>query len=150
MPFGLTNAPATFQGYINRALSGYLDIFCVVYLDYVLVFSQKGEDHWDHVRKVMDRLRQYSLYVNLKKCSFATDCVEFLGFIVRTDGVTMDLSRVEAITKWPTPSSFNDVQIFLSFANFYRRFIKGYSKIVGLITDLLKGSVLGKKLGLFA
>jgi transposase InsO family protein len=150
MPFGLTNAPATFQGYINRALSGYLDIFCVVYLDDVLVFSQLGEDHWDHVRKVMDRLRQYSLYINLKKCAFATESVEFLGFIVRTDGVTMDPSRVDTILEWPTPTTFKDVQIFLGFANFYRRFIKGYSKIVGPITDLLKGSVQGKKAGPFS
>jgi hypothetical protein len=68
---------------------------------------------------------------------------------VRTDSVTIDLSCVEAITKWPTPSSFKDVQIFLRFINFYRRFIKSYSKIVALITDLLKGSVQGKKLGPF-
>jgi transposase InsO family protein len=76
-------------------------------------------------------------------------CTITLGFIVRTDGVTMDPSRVEAITKWPTPASFNDVQIFLGFANFYRRFIESYSKIVGPITDLLKGSVQGKKPGPF-
>jgi transposase InsO family protein len=149
MPFGLTNAPATFQGYINQALSGYLDIFCVVYLDDVLVFSQKGENHWDHVKKVMDRLRQYSLYINLKKYAFATNCIEFLGFIVRTDGVTIDPSRVSAILEWPTPANFKDVQIFLGFANFYRRFIKSYSKIVGPITDLLKGSIQGKKSGPF-
>jgi hypothetical protein len=68
---------------------------------------------------------------------------------VRTDGVTMDPSRVEAITKWPTPSSFKDVQIFLRFTNFYRRFINSYSKIIALIIDLLKGSVQGKKPGPF-
>jgi hypothetical protein len=59
------------------------------------------------------------LYINLKKCAFATDCVEFLGFIVRTDGVMMDPSRVETVLKWPTPASFKDVQIFIGFANFY-------------------------------
>jgi hypothetical protein len=68
---------------------------------------------------------------------------------MRTNSVTIDLSRVEAIIKWPTPILFKDVQIFLGFANFYRRFIKGYSKIMGLIIDLLKGSIQGKKLGLF-
>ena len=149
MPFGLTNAPATFQGYINRALSGYLDIFCVVYLDDVLVFSQEGEDHWGHVKKILDRLRHYSLYINLKKCAFAVTSVEFLGFVVRTDGVMMDPRRVDAIKNWPTPMSFKDVQIFLGFANFYRRFIKGFSVIAGPITELLKGSVRGKKAGPF-
>jgi hypothetical protein len=149
MPFGLTNAPATFQGYINRALAGYTDVFCVIYLDDILIFTKKGEDHWDQVRQVLDRLRQYSLFVNLRKCVFATQAVEFLGFIVRPDGVEMDPRRVEAVVHWPTPISFRDVQIYLGFANFYRRFIKHFSVIARPITDLLKGSVQGKKSGPF-
>jgi hypothetical protein len=99
MPFGLTNAPATFQGYINRALSGLVDVFCVVYLDDILIFSDNEEEHWKHVAHVLERLQRYRLYANLKKCQFAVNQVEFLGFIVSTDGVSMDPSRVDVIVK---------------------------------------------------
>jgi hypothetical protein len=94
MPFGLTNAPATFQAYINKALAGYVDDFCVVYLDDILIYSSSREKHVEHVRKVLERLQQFALYANRKKCTFFTQEVEFLGFIVSPQGVTMDESRV--------------------------------------------------------
>ena len=149
MPFGLANAPATFQAYINRALAGLVDVTCVVYLDDILIFSKNPDDHWQHVKEVLDRLRQYQLYVHLKKCEFATTQVEFLGFIVSTDGVAMDDRRVQTIKEWPYPKSYREVQVFLGFANFYRRFIHKYSAIAGPLTGLLKGSKGGKKSGPF-
>lgn len=149
MPFGLCNAPATFQAYINKALAGITDVFCVVYLDDILIFSKEGEDHWDHVKQVLRRLRKFNLYVNLKKCVFAVKEVEFLGFLVNTEGVKMDPRRVDAIQKWPLPRSFRDIQVFLGFANFYRRFIRNFSKIAKPLTDLLRGSENGKKTGPF-
>ena len=149
MPFGLTNAPATFQGYINRALSGLVDVFCVVYLDDILIFSENPEEHWRHVAEVLRRLRQYQLYANLKKCRFGVREVEFLGYIISPEGVAMDPSRVEPITKWESPQSYRDVQVFLGFANFYRRFIHKYSSIAKPITDLLKGAKNGRKDGPF-
>ena len=97
MPFGLTNAPATFQAYINKSLAGLLDHFCVAYLDDVLIYSNSPEEHLDHVRQVLERLRKYRLYANLKKCEFSTTQVEFLGFIVFIDGVTMNQRRVDTI-----------------------------------------------------
>ena len=147
MPFGLANAPATFQAYINKALRGYADIFCVVYLDDILIYSETPELHREHVRKVLERLRQFQLYANLKKCVFSTTQVEFLGFIVSTAGVAMDQRRVTTITEWPTPKTFRDIQVFLGFCNFYRRFIHRYSKIASPLTSLLKGSKDGKKVG---
>ena len=90
MPFGLVNALATFQAYINQALIGLININCVVYLDNILVFSNDPSKHWDDVRKVLKRLRKYQLFVNLKKCEFHTTKVEFLGFIISTNGVAMD------------------------------------------------------------
>jgi transposase InsO family protein len=149
MPFGLTNAPATFQSYINQALSGLVDIFCVVYLDDILIYSQTREEHTLHVRRVLERLKKWSLYANPKKCVFYTDRVEFLGFIVSREGVAMDPSRVSAISEWPIPKSYHDVQVFLGFANFYRRFIENYSKLAGPLTSLLKGSKKGRKTGPF-
>ena len=147
MPFGLTNAPATFQAYINRALAGLLDESCVVYLDDILIFSDTREEHVRHVNEVLERLEKFALYANLKKCFFFRQEVEFLGFIVGVAGVTMDPSRVDAVRDWPTPCTFDEVQIFLGFANFYRRFIKHYSRIVNPLTGLLKGSEKGKKHG---
>ena len=129
MPFGLTNSPATFQAYINKALSGLVNVICVVYLDDILIYSENLEDHRRHVREVFERLRRFSLYANLKKYSFFQTEVEFLGFIVGRQGTRMDPKRVEAVTQWPQPKSVHNIQVFLSFVNFYRRFIEGYSHI---------------------
>jgi hypothetical protein len=149
MPFGLTNAPATFQAYINEASSDLLDIICVAYLDDIVVYSESVEEHEDHVRQVLDRLRKYSLYCKLSKCQFSTTEMEFLGFIVGTAGVSMDPRRVATVRDWPPPESYHDIQIFLGFANFYRRFIHRYSAVVAPITNLLKGMQKGRKSGPF-
>src|ERR1700732_5047231 len=119
---GLTNAPTTFQAYINRALSGLVDSICIVYLDDILIYSNTREEHERHVREILERLRRFGLYANLKKCIFFAEEVEFLGFIVGRQGIRMDPTRVESITSWPQPKSIHDVQVFLGFVNFYRRF----------------------------
>jgi transposase InsO family protein len=147
MPFGLTNAPATFQAYINRALAGLVDVCCVVYLDDILVYSDTHARHVRDLRAVLERLRKFALYASWKKCKFFTDEVAFLGYTVGSAGVSMDRSRVATVEEWPTPTSFRDVQVFLGFANFYRRFIRNYSKIVAPLTSLSKGSKNGKKTG---
>ena len=97
MPFGLTNTPTTFQAYINKSLTGLMDKFCVVYLDDILIYLDAQLEHLDHVKQMLERLRQFGLYASLKKCDFFTTKVEFLGFIVSTNGVAMDQSRVAAI-----------------------------------------------------
>jgi transposase InsO family protein len=143
MPFGLTNAPATFQSWINKALAGYIDDFVIVYLDDILIFSSCESEHREHLGKVLNRLRQYALYCKLSKCQFFQNKVEFLGYIVTPGGVRMDESRVETIKDWPIPTSYKDVQQFLGFANFYRRFIPGYSGTIAPLTGLFKGSSKG-------
>ena len=105
MPFGLGNASATFQAYINKALRGLVDAICAIYLDDILIYSQEPAEHWRHVELVLQRLHDFQLYVNLKKCQFNTTRVEFLGFIVSTEGVTMDPDRVATIEEWPNPTS---------------------------------------------
>lgn len=147
MPFGLTNAPATFQAYINRALAGLVDICCVVYLDDILIYSESRDQHARDLCAVLARLRKFALYANRKKCRFFTQEVEFLGYIVSTAGVAMDKRRVDTIEEWPTPTNLREVQVFLGFANFYRRFIRNYSKIVAPLTALSKGAKAGKKPG---
>jgi len=147
MPFGLTNAPATFQEYIHRALAGLLDITCIVYLDDILIYSKTREGHAEHVRAVFERLRQYDLYLNRNKCEFFVQQVDFLGYQISEAGVQMEPSRVKAIQNWPTPQTHKDIQVFIGFTNFYRRFIHQYSKITAPITSLLKGSKDGSKTG---
>lgn len=149
MPFGLTNAPATFQAYINQALTGLLDVCCIAYLDDIVIYSTIVEEHANDVRKVLDRLRRFSLYVKLSKCFFSTQEIPLLGFIVSVKGVSMDMRRVKTITEWPPPDSYLEIQVFVGFANFYRRFIFRFSVVIAPMTDLLKGMVKGKKTGPF-
>ena len=149
MPFGLANAPATFQAYMNETLEGLVDTICVVYLDDILIYSQREEEHANHVREVLGRLREANLYVKLSKCEFNTKKVSFLGYTVTTEGVAMESDRVAAIAEWPTPRTYREVQVFLGFANFYRRFVKSYSSVVAPMTGLMKGAKAGKQTGPF-
>jgi hypothetical protein len=138
MPFGLTNAPASFQQLMNEVLREYLDNSVIVYLDDILIFSNTREEHVNHVKSVLSKLRHNRLWAKAEKCKFFQTSVDFLGYIVSTDGISMDPSKVKSILDWPAPKSVKDIQVFLGFANFYRRFIKNYSKITAPLTKLLR------------
>lgn len=138
MPFGLSNAPATFQARINEVLRPYLDIFCTAYIDDVLVYSNTLKEHRKHVNIVLQALRDAGLYLDIKKCEFEVQEVTYLGMIVSTAGVRMDPAKVACITGWEDCSNVKDVQAFLGFANFYRRFIKNFSRIVRPLVALTR------------
>ena len=139
MFFGLSNAPASFQGYINKILAEKLDVFVIVYLDDILIYTEDpGQGHVEAVRWVLDVLRRHGLFANLKKCRFHKDEVCFLGYVVSAQGVRMEDERIEAVKNWPEPTSVRDIQVFIGFANFYRRFIRGFSRIAAPLTSLLK------------
>lgn len=138
MPFGLTNAPATCQQFVNDTLRQFLDRFCVVYLDDILIYSQSHEEHKKHVRLILETLLKAGLYVKGEKCEFFTSSTTFLGFVVSTSGISMDPTKVSTITEWKPPANVKDLQSFLGFANFYRRFIGCYSAKVKPLTNLLK------------
>ena len=140
IPFGLANAPSTFQSYIDKALHHLLDVTVIVYLNDILVYSDNVEEHEGYVKEVLEALQETGLFAKLEKCEFSVDTVEFLGFIVNPTGITMDPNRVTTVTEWPTPASVKDIQSFLGFCNFYRRFIFQYSKIAKGLTELTKGS----------
>src|SRR5271155_1579727 len=152
VPMGLTNAPATFQAYINKALRGLVDNFCIVYLDDILVFSKTKEEHEQHLQQICDRLQQAELYAKPSKCQFFQKELEFLGFIISTTRIHMDPKRVQTIKEWEShpPRSYRDLQVLLGFCNFYRRFIRHYSAIARPLTALLKGSQNGRKTGDFS
>ena len=139
MPFDLTNAPASFQGYINKIFAEKLDIFVIVYPDDILIYTKDDRDgHVAVVRWVLEQLRKFSLYANLKKCPFHQDKVWFLEYVVSLKGIRMEDEQIEAIKQWPEPQSVRDIQVFLRFAKFYRRFIQGFSWIAAPLTSMLK------------
>ncbi|XP_023553652.1 uncharacterized protein LOC111811140 [Cucurbita pepo subsp. pepo] len=141
MPFGLTNAPSTFMRLMNHVLREYLGKFVVVYFDDILVYSKSLDDHITHVRNVLTTLRNECLYVNLKKCSFCMEKVNFLGFVVSSNGVEVDEEKVKAIKEWPTPKNVSEVRSFHGLASFYRRFIKNFSTIASPLNELVKKNV---------
>ena len=141
MPFGLTNAPATFQHFMNDIFSDLLDTFMVVYLDDILIYSEDPKQHAEHVREVLRRLRKHGLFLNPAKCEWHAETVEYLGFILSPSGLSMDTAKVQVIQDWPTPRKIKDIQSFLGFANFYRRFVHGYSDIVAPMTRLTRKNI---------
>ena len=129
VPFGLTNAPAFFMNLMNKVMMDFLDQFVVVFVDDILVYSSTQEEHEQHLRKVLARLRENKLYAKFSKCEFWTKEIAFLGHIITGEGVKMDPEKVKAILEWKTPTNVKEVRSFLGLAGYYRRFIEGFSKI---------------------
>ncbi|KAJ1573264.1 hypothetical protein NDA15_002942 [Ustilago hordei] len=138
MPFGLANALAHFQSFINDIFRDIIGIYVVVYLDDFLIFSDTEEAHVKHVTEVLTRLRSNRLFAKLSKCEFHTKTVEFLGYIIKPTGIEMDPEKVRTVKEWPMPESIHDIQRFLGFANFYRRFIAHFARIAKPLTALVK------------
>lgn len=144
-PFGLAGAPSTFQRYINWTLRDFLDDFASAYLDDILIFtSGSRSEHRQHVRKVLERLRQAGLQLDIDKCEFEVQSTKYLGFIVDAGkGVRMDPEKIKAILEWERPKSTKGVRSFLGFANFYRQFIRDFSGLTAPLTDLTKKEAQG-------
>ncbi|XP_053486038.1 uncharacterized protein LOC128610642 [Ictalurus furcatus] len=139
MPYGLTNAPSVFQNLINDALRDMLGRYVIAYIDDILIYSTSLEEHVQHVRHVLQRLLQYQLYVKAEKCEFHQHTISFLGYVISPRGVAMDQRKIQAVVEWPTPRTVRELQRFLGFANFYRRFIRDFSKVAQPLTSLLRG-----------
>jgi hypothetical protein len=138
MHYGLTNAPASFQRFMNNVFKDMLDVCVVIYLDDILIYSDDPAKHNDHVRKVLRCLHTNNLYAKIEKCEFSITTMSFLGFVISPEGLQMDDLKIQVIRDWPTPRKVKDVQSFLGFANFYRRFIANYSDITVPLTWLTR------------
>ena len=141
MSFGLSNTPAAFQWFMNKVFGDLLDMFVVVYLNDILIYSNNLEDHQGHVKEVLKRLWKHKLYASSAKCVFHKESVKFLGFILGPKGLTMDEQKVKTIRDWPISRRIKEIQSFLGFSNFHRRFIHNYSRIIAPLTFLTQKKV---------
>ncbi|EUC59886.1 Transposon Tf2-1 polyprotein, partial [Rhizoctonia solani AG-3 Rhs1AP] len=138
MPFGLKNAPAVFQRFMNDIFYDLIDVSVIVYLDDILIFSNNREDHTRDVREVLKRIRENNLFLKLSKCYFYTTEVTYIGIVITPEGFSMEKEKIKAIKEWKEPKTVKQLQSFLGFCNFYRRFIKDFSSIVKPLTILTR------------
>jgi hypothetical protein len=131
MSFGLTNAPAYFMYLMNSVFMPEL----------ILIYSKTKEDHANHLRVVLQRLRDHRLYAKFSKCEFWLDSVKFLGHTISSEGISVDPTKVQEVMDWKPPTSVHQIRSFLGLAGYYRRFIPDFSKIAKPMTELLKKEV---------
>ena len=136
MSFGLINAPANFMDLINRIFKPYLDLFVILFIDYILIYSRNEEDHASHLSVVLQTSRDKELYAKFSKCEFWLKSVEFLGHIVSSKGIKVDTQKIEAVQSWPRTTSPTDIRSFLGLAGYYRRCVEGFFSISSPLTKL--------------
>jgi len=136
MPFSLTNTPTAFQRFMNDIFSDLLDVCVMIYLDDILIYSNNMSKHHRHVKEILKHLRKAGLYTKAEKCEFHSESVEYLRYILSLSGLTMSNDKIKIIQNWPESKKVKDIQSFLGFANFYRRFILNYLDIVIPLTYL--------------
>ena len=134
MPFGVTNAPTVFMDYMNKILRPFLNKFVEVFIDDILICSRTQEEHAEHLRLVLGILIEKQSYAKLSKCEFWMEEVQFSGHVISAQDIAVDPTKVEAVVKWESPKSATEIKSFMSLTDYYRRFIKGFSKIVTPLT----------------
>jgi hypothetical protein len=141
LSFGLTNAPAHFTYLMNSVFMPELDKFVVVFIDDILIYSKNKDEHAEHLRIVLTRLREHQLYAKFRKCAFWLEEIQFLGHVLPAKGIAVNPSKVKDILELKSPTTVHQVRSFLRLAGYYHRFIPDFSKIVKPITELLKNDV---------
>ncbi|KAH9244120.1 hypothetical protein BASA81_018502 [Batrachochytrium salamandrivorans] len=138
MSFGFANAPPHFQWVMNSILRDMIGKYVLVYLDDIIIYSEDEAAHLRHVRSVLQRLREKNLYCKMEKCFYGKKKLHYLGYVISPAGIEMDQTKIASVQNWPTPGKVHDIQVFLGFTNFYRRFVPNYAKITQPLTSLLK------------
>jgi hypothetical protein len=139
--FGLTNAPRTFMCLMNVVLCSFIGKFVVVYFDDILIYSKLLDEHIEHLHAVFGALREARLFANLEKCTFCTNRVAFLGYVVTPQGIVVDEAKIEAIKSWPIPITLTQLRSFLGLVGFYQRVVRDFSTIAAPLNDLTKKGV---------
>lgn len=139
MPQGITNAPSTFQRLMERCVGEMNLKVVLVFIDDLIIFSSSLEEHEQRLKRVLQRLKEYGLKLAPGKCKFFQTSVRYLGHVVSEKGVETDPEKVKALTTWPIPTNLKELQSFLGFAGYYRRFIQGYSHVIRPLTELTSG-----------
>ena len=119
----------------------YLDLFVIVFIDDILVYSKSREEHEKHLRIVLEMLREKKLYAKFSMCEFWLDSVSFLGHVVSKEGMMVDPSKIEIVKNWVRPTNVSEIRRFVGLASYYRRFVKGFSSIASQLTNLTKQNV---------
>lgn len=138
MPYGVTGGPATFQAVMNELLAPFLRKFVVVFIDDVLIYSKSWSEHLHHLHQVFSILQHHQFYIKLTKCSFAKQQLHYLGYVISSDGVSTDPSKVQIIANWPPPQSVKELRSFLGMTGYYRKFVKNFGLLAKPLTNLLK------------
>jgi hypothetical protein len=141
MPFGFIKAPAIFQRFMNDTLRKYLNVFCIIYLNDILIYNRTRKKHLSHVRKMLEFLKQAGLYTKIQKCEFFKNETIFLGVIIEKNRIRMNPKKIKIIQNWQTPSYLTNVQAFVGFNNFYQRFIRNFSKVIASMVALTRKEV---------
>ncbi|GKB81061.1 putative reverse transcriptase domain-containing protein [Tanacetum coccineum] len=141
MPFGLTNAPAVFMDLMNRVCKPYLDKFVIVFIDDILIYSKNKQEHEEYLKLILELLKKEELYAKFSKCEFWIPKVQFLGHVIDSEGIHVDPAKIESIKDWASPKSPTEIHQFLGLVGYYRRFIKGFSKIAKPMTKLTQKKV---------
>ena len=142
MFFGLTNSLATIQTMMNDLLRDLVvEEKVVVFIDDVMIATEMEEEHDEIVEEVLRRLEENDLFVKLEKCVWKVRKVRFLGVIIGEDRVRMEKKKVQGVVEWPVPKSVKNVQKFLRLANYYRRFVKDFAKIVGSLYEMTRKEI---------
>ena len=141
MPFGLTNAPATFQRLIKSCMGDLHLTQCLLYLDDIVIFSDTYEKHLQRPDAVFQRLSEAGLKLKPSKCCLFQHSIKYLGHIVSKKGISTDPEKISSVQNWPVPKNIRELQSFLGFVGYYRRFIKNFSQIAKPLHSLTKGSM---------
>jgi hypothetical protein len=123
---------------MNKVVMEELDKFDIVFIDDILVYSKSVEEHEQHLRVVLEKLRAHKLCAKFNKCEFWLEKISFLGHILRAEGVEVDLGKVKTLSNWRQPTNVSEIRSFLDLAGYYQRFIEGFSKIAQPMMELLK------------
>jgi len=137
-PFGLTNAPAIFMCLMNSVFHQFLDKFVLIFIDDILIYSRSREEDKEHLRLVLQTLREHQLYGKFSKCNFFKEEIRYFGHIITIQGITMDPKKIRTIMEWPVPKDVADIRSFMGLASYYRRFVEGFSRVAYPITSLQK------------